>query len=110
MKTHEPQPGYVTFLGAVALIEEMTGYSFAVRTIHDWRRVGRRGVKLQARLIGRQYFTRRQWIEEFFEATTDAANRTAADRGIAKAREVDQAAAYPIDGLTKKRLRDQGIL
>ena len=50
-------------------------------SIHRWARYGRKGVKLRSVLINNKRCSTKQWVNEFFAATTDMTNGHQVPRG-----------------------------
>ena len=67
--------GYLTLTEAAKLIPgRVPGKRMAVGTVWRWCRRGvRNGIRLKSVLIGQQRYTTREWLQEFIDAVTQAA-------------------------------------
>jgi hypothetical protein len=61
------------------IVEAITGDRPHICTIHRWIRKGCKGVKLQTAFCGGHRRTSERWVQEFFDAVTQAADGTRED-------------------------------
>ena len=64
----------IRFSTAAGEVEKITGERPHVSSIHRWASRGLKGVRLQVKYAGGTRRTKRQWLREFFDAVTAAAN------------------------------------
>lgn len=65
MKNESSEEDLLPLAKAVELLPDKNGKRIHPSTLHRWRRKGVRGVKLQCRRVGNEWFTSQRYLDDF---------------------------------------------